>query len=144
MCRFDPLMSTTMGSTTLGMHDNGVKKVTSPRSQFWMMYASIGEDDSCATGNFFRHELTDSVVPTNVELIGFANSYIPKSSCHYGGSLPLTAQSQENHVLIRSSNCWRTAGLIIPAQNPSFQKLHRVLQSHYVKTVQFDIERKGT
>ena len=131
-------------SSMSGMHDDCAEQLPSLRSQFWMLHASIGEGDSCTKGNLIRHEATVTTGPTNVELVGFANKYIPNSSCHYGGSLPLTAHSQENHVLIRSSNCWRSVGLVIPAQNPSFRQLHRALQSHYAKTAQSTIESEET
>lgn len=123
-----------------GMYDNGAKQVPSLRSQFWIMYASI-ENDTVINRDSHERNLTsfdssDSSRPSDVELVGFVNRYIPDSSCHYAGSLPLTAQSQENHVLIRSNNCWRTLGPIVPAKSPSFRQVDRLLKSHYAGSAQ--------
>ena len=113
------------------------ERPNSLRSQFWRMHALMDSDElmnvdteSNAT-RLAYYQAIDRDRPTNNELLGFMTKYIPNSSTHYGGSLPLTSKSQNTHVLVRSSHCWKTVGPIIPAANPSFRKIDMILKANY-------------
>ena len=112
---------------------NPVNKAGSLRSQFWTMHTSMEGDHETGTDSrapsHAEYRAIDADRPTNKELLGFMNTYVPDSSCHYGGSMPLSAMNQNTHVLVRSSNCWKTQGGVIPAHNPSFRQIDKILRN---------------
>jgi hypothetical protein len=83
------------------------------------------------TSKFSNYSSLDRDSPLNTELIGHLNKHPVNSSSSYGGSLPLSAMEQNSHVLVRSSNCWKTTGYVLPRSNPSFRKMDQILRGSH-------------
>jgi hypothetical protein len=103
--------------------------LNSLKAQFWTMHASLQKEE---TSTFRKYDNLDTDRPLNTELIGHLNKHPTNSSSSYGGSLPLSAMDQNIHVLVRSSNCWKTTGRVLPASNPSFKKINQILKGSQI------------
>jgi hypothetical protein len=103
--------------------------LNSLKAQFWTMHASLQKEE---TSTFSKYNNLDTDRPSNTELIGHLNTHLTNSSSSYGGSLPLSAMDQNTHVLVRSSNCWKTTGYVLPANNPSFKELDQILKGSQI------------
>ena len=55
------------------------------------------------------------------------DEYLPLSSSHYGGSLPLSPYLQNTCVMVRSSNIWRNQKYALPSRLGSFKKVNQLL-----------------
>lgn len=55
------------------------------------------------------------------------DEYLPRSSSHYGGSLPLSPYLQNTSVMVRSSNIWRNHKYALPSRLESFKKVNQML-----------------
>ena len=53
--------------------------------------------------------------------------YLPRSSAHYGGSLPLSSYFQNDCVLLRSNPIWRNQKYALPSQLLAFNKVAHLL-----------------
>lgn len=115
------------------------ESLNSLKSQFWSLHASLEKDETKLDDNnslkISKYEDLDKNRPSNAELIGYLNKHLPNSSSSYGGSLPLSAQSQNSHVLLRSSNCWKNTGYVLPQSNPSFNKVDQILKGSQSKAL---------
>lgn len=119
-------ISHTEGYFDISTNSNALNSL---KTQFWTMHASLQKEE---TSKFSNYSSLDGDRPLNTELIGHLNKFPVNSSSSYGGSLPLSAMEQNSHVLVRSSNCWKTTGYVLPSSNPSFRKMDQILKGSHL------------
>lgn len=106
------------------------KKVMSTEApHIFQMGSAHAATEAEATKRAYREADMDR--PTNEELRGWMDSFLPNSSQHYLGILPLTAQSQTPSVHLQASNCWKTHRYAVPKEFPSYRKVNAHLEQKY-------------
>ena len=111
--------------------DDAAVRITALSSAFRRLHTVLSIDHEAQ--QFSLSELqakritTESPGLTHRDKVQNMDVYLPCSSAHYGGALPLSSYYQNECVLLRSNPIWRNQKYAIPSHLFAFNKVAHLL-----------------